>query len=118
MRRIASLAVVLLLAALPLRAVAAVTAGICLAGSDSATVQVSSHGNGAHGSDAQPAKDPSGQLGHDCGFCGKHCTGAAYAVPSVAAPIATGAPEDPIPFGARPIIGFVPNQLERPPLAP
>ncbi|MEW5864059.1 MAG: hypothetical protein AB1773_10770 [Pseudomonadota bacterium] len=110
--------VMLLVTALPLRATASVTAVFCLAGSHDAPAQM--HGD-AHGASergtAQPEERSAGSpLGHHCGFCAKHCSGAAYGLAADAPRIAVAVPRYPIPFGIRPIPGFFPEHPERPPL--
>jgi hypothetical protein len=123
----------LLIAALPLRATASVTTVFCLAAGSDAPGQVHAHERNAgdhagahHGNEARKTgSDPvfgsgeelSGQLGHDCGFCAKHCSGSAYALATDAPRITAGAPAGPIPFGTLPAFGFFPEHPERPPLA-
>jgi hypothetical protein len=139
--------VMLLVAALPLRASASVTAALCAdAGADS-SAQVHTAGPGAaeaagvghtveprtagagpvftHAPAADqggaahphPQEDSSGKIGHECGYCAKHCSSASFAL-SASAPRLAAAPGcEPIAFGVRPTLGFFPEHPERPPLA-
>jgi len=114
-RTIKTLAVLLLLAVLPLRGLAAVTVGFCAMGDHPAAAQAhAGHGQDAphdHGSAPEPASTA------DCNTCVEHCSSATFAVPAPigaalaaegAARIASGEP-----FAA----GFVPDHLDPPPLA-
>lgn len=126
----------LLVAALPLRATASVTTVFCLAAGSDAPGQAHAHERnagddaGAHrGTEARKTgSDPlfalfgsggdlSGELDHDCGFCAKHCSGSAFALAADAPRITARAPAGPIPFGTLPAFGFFPEHPERPPLA-
>lgn len=123
----------LLVAALPLRAAGSVTAVFCLSAGDDAPRQVHAHERNAgddagahHGHETRKTgSDPvfgsggdlSGKLGHDCGFCAKHCSGSAFALATDTPRLAVGVPADPIPFSTPPTFGFFPEHPERPPLA-
>lgn len=120
----------LLVAALPIRAAASVAALSCAGtGHDApshahkpgASDRVSAH-HGETGSEpgsgaaAHQGEEPSGSLGHDCGFCAKHCSGTTFAPVAEAPRLAEARGSDRILFGARPNVGFVPDHPERPPL--
>jgi hypothetical protein len=147
MNALRALLVMLLVAALPLRASASVTAVFCAdAGADSQArvhaaepraaeaagaghaveprtagagpvlthAPVADQGGAAH---PHPQEDSSGKIGHECGYCAKHCSGASFAL-SASAPRLAAAPGcEPIAFGVRPTPGFFPEHPERPPLA-
>ncbi|MCX7960331.1 MAG: hypothetical protein N2653_01990 [Burkholderiales bacterium] len=119
-----------LVAGLPIRAAASVAALSCAgAGHDApshaqkpgASDRVSAH-HGETGSEpgsgaaAHHGEEGSGSLGHDCGFCAKHCSGTTFAPVAEAPRLAGVSDSDRIPFGARPNVGFVPDHPERPPL--
>jgi hypothetical protein len=115
-----TLVIVLLAALLPLRALAAVTTGYCAAGHQDMTVAAhGDHGQDAgshahHGGDDQPAKPAT----PSCSSCVEHCSNAAVA-PSAAQAVASPAvAQDRIFVAERVAPAFVPDQLDRPPLAP
>ena len=115
-----TLVVLLLAALLPLRALAAVTIGYCAAGHQDMTVaahgeHVQAAGSHAHhGGDDPPAKPAT----PSCSICVEHCSNAAVA-PSAAQAVASPAvAQDRIFFAERVAPAFIPDQLDRPPLAP
>lgn len=144
MPRVARTLVVLVLAALlPLRAVAGVTMGFCANGHQEAAASETApshhHGHGgdharsgghqangdlaahaAHG--AQVAQGGDGSPAHPsaptCSICVEHCSSAAFApvaaAPGLAAPAVSEASAG-VAVTAAP--AFVPDQLDRPPLA-
>jgi len=118
MPRALKLAVVLMLMALmPLRAVASVTIGFCATGhhGEAAHASAPAHGGEAHGhhGDSPPAKP----VESSCNVCAEHCSSAAFAIPVVAVtePQPTGA--DHTALAERHFPLHVPSQLDRPPLA-
>ena len=111
-RTLKLLVVFLMLAIVPIRALAAVTIGFCAMEATSPASVDGGHG-GHHGDDAPPQGEPS----HDaCNACVEHCANAAL----VALPAALRVPT----FGAMRIssgetfaAGFIPEHLDPPPLA-
>jgi len=126
-----TLLTLILVALLPLRAVAGVTIGFCANGHQApAAYAQPAHGDhaehGAHaghehhaagaqqGDDAQPAKP----VTPTCSICAEHCSSAAFAPGSARQVVAAGAaaqagPRDDVRAAPR----FFPDQLDRPPLA-
>ena len=104
-RALRILAVLLLVALMPLRAVAGVTIGFCASGHNDVGVA-------AHGDDfpAQPI-DPS------CNICAEHCSSAALAIPAATDVDLRPAGPDRTLLAERNAPAFVPDQLDRPPLA-
>jgi len=114
-RGLKALLVVVLLGLLPLRAVAAVTIGFCAAGHQQTAVAAdAAHGHGTQHGQHEP-KAP-GDLNPGCSYCAEHCAGATFVAPSECSSVAV-AGAGPIPFGGLFAAGFVPDHLERPPLA-
>lgn len=115
-RTIKTLAVLLLLAVLPLRGLAAVTVGFCAMGHQEPAAHAGAgHDHGAHdheqGSAPEPASTP------DCNMCVEHCGSASFAVP---APLGASLVSDRtarIASGESFAAGFVPDHLDPPPLA-
>ena len=112
--------VILLLAALmPLRAVAAVTIGLCAAAHDEPAIAAhadTGHGSGAqehHDSDDSPAKSTT----PSCSACVEHCSGAAFAPSAAQALSAPAVAQDRIQFAGRVAPAFRSDPLDRPPLA-
>lgn len=112
-------AVIVLAALLPLRAVAAVTIGICPAGHEDSGAGVYSTGHGHDVSPhAHPTDDSSGnQDRHSCNVCAEHCSGASVAptAPVVVSMQFVGA--DRARSGDHGAPAFITDQLDRPPLA-
>ena len=105
---IRTLVILVLVAMMPVRAMAAVTIGACAADHQVAAVDAhAAHDHGAHG---QPVKP-------DCSNCVEHCSGATFA-PSAAQPV-TGIAitESSAPLAERAAPAFISEQLDRPPLA-
>ena len=109
------LLVVLLLALLPLRAVASVTIGFCA--SNGGPEAIASH-QGHDASANHEGHDDSSSEGRTatCSYCAEHCAGLGFVTPAADAGLGTPAGAGPIPFGKRTGPGFVPEQVERPPL--
>jgi len=118
-RALKTLAVVVLVTLMPLRAVAAVTAGFCVTGHDHAAIAAQAdhdHGalsHGHHGGDESPAKSSA----PSCSSCVEHCSGAAFATSTDPALGASAIAQDRISFAARIAPAFLTDQLDRPPLA-
>lgn len=115
-----TLVVLLFAVLLPLKALAAVTIGYCAAGHQHmAVVAHGDHGQDAgsrahHDGDDQPAKPAT----TSCSTCVEHCSNAAVA-PSAAQAVATPTVAQDRTFLAELIEpAFIPDQLDRPPLAP
>ncbi len=119
-RTLRTLAILLLAALLPLRAVAAVTIGYCAAGHQDMTVAAhGGHGQDGgshahHGNDDQPAKPAT----PSCSICVEHCSNTAVAPSASQAVSAPAVAQDPIFLAERVAPAFFPDQLDRPPLAP
>lgn len=117
-RTLRTIAVLVLVALMPVRAVAAVTIGLCAAGNPEAAVPShAEHGHDAqvraHGGDQPPAKPAT----PSCSICVEHCSGAAFA-PSIAQPVDAGPVAQERVFLAERIApAFILDQLDRPPLA-
>jgi len=114
-----TLAVMLLVALMPLRAMAAVTIGFCAMGHEHSTIAAhGTHDHGVaghenHGNDDSPAKTGA----PSCSSCVEHCSGAAFAPAADLAISALLVAQDPILFVERIAPAFHTNQLDRPPLA-
>jgi hypothetical protein len=110
-------AVLVLMAVLPLRAVAGVTIGFCASGhkgmAEAAQAVYQGHEAGAHAGDDAPAQ--SAQF--SCNICAEHCSSAALAIPAVTDVDVRPAGPDRILLTERNAAAFVPDQLDRPPLA-
>ena len=111
--------VILLLAALmPLRAVAAVTIGLCAAGHDETAIAAhadSGHGSGAH--EHHSGDSPAKSATPSCSACVEHCSGAAFAPSAEQALSAPAVAQDRIQFAGRIAPAFRSDPLDRPPLA-
>jgi len=111
-RTLKTLAILTLVALMPLRAVAAVTVGLCAAGHDDPVAAAhGSHGHGAgaeqHGSDGASS----------CDYCVEHCSGAAFAPDAVRMLGAAAVGQARISFVARFAPALLTDPLDRPPLA-
>jgi len=115
-----TLVVLFLAVLLPLRALAAVTIGYCAAGQQDMTVAAhGDHGQDArshahHGGDDQPAKPAT----PSCSICVEHCSNAAVAPSAAQAVVSPAVVQDRIFLVERVAPAFIPDQLDRPPLAP
>ncbi|MEX1074687.1 MAG: hypothetical protein WEC13_06115 [Burkholderiales bacterium] len=111
------LAVLLLVALVPLRAVAGVTIGFCASGHKGMAVaaQGAYHGHEAcaHAGD----KTPTQPLESSCNICAEHCSSAAFAIPAATDVDVRAAGPDRILLAERHAPAFFPDQLDRPPLA-
>lgn len=114
LRALKLFAVVVLVALMPLRALAGVTIGFCASGhQDMAVAAHASHGahaNHEHGAPAKPVES-------SCNICAEHCSSAAFATPAEPSTDLPPAVRDRTTFAGRYAPGFVPDQLDRPPLA-
>lgn len=117
--RLKILVVVALVALMPLRALASVTIGFCANGHQEQPVAAhgahGDHGEHAHyGAEDQPAKP----VTPTCNACVEHCSSAAFAPDGAAQVVAAPAvSEASTGVTVQPAPAFVPNQLDRPPLA-
>jgi hypothetical protein len=114
-----TLLIVVLVALMPIRAVAAVTIGFCAAGHQEAAVPShAEHGHDAqvhahHGGDQPPAKPAT----PSCSSCVEHCSGVAFAT-SMAQSVEAGPVAQVRVFLAERVApAFILDQLDRPPLA-
>jgi len=118
-RTLRTIAVLVLVALIPLRAVAAVTIGLCAAGHHEVSVPAETghghdaHAHGHHGGDEPPAKPAA----PSCSTCVEHCSNAAFA-PSFGQPVVLERVAQHLAFLAeRGAPAFILDQLDRPPLA-
>ena len=114
-----TLLIVVLVALMPLRAVAAVTIGFCAAGHQELAIPShAEHGHDAQvhahvGGDQPPAKPATAS----CSICVEHCSGAAFAS-SIAQPVGAGpVAQERVFLAERGAPAFILDQLDRPPLA-
>jgi hypothetical protein len=118
-RTLRTLAIVLLAALLPLRAVAAVTISYCAAGHQD--VAVAAHSDQGHSVDSHARHAGGDQLAKpatpDCNICVEHCSSAAFAPPACQAVDAPAVSQDRTVLAARVAPAFISDQLDRPPLA-
>ncbi len=109
----------LLLAALPLRGYAGVLMTLCESHHGGAAVvegHVHEHGE-SHDHDANGSTDDPSHAASVCGMCASCCAGAGFA-PEANHGISLQPPATHrIPFLGRQVSGFVPEHLDRPPLA-
>ncbi len=119
MLRLCRFAVLLMLVAIvPVRAIAAVTIDFCADGNspygthshDGDTLEHGSDGD-LRGHDEVPVDN-----GHSSIYCAAQCASAAYAAGTGPFGLRLGAAVDRTPFGARMAQGFLPDLLDRPPL--
>jgi hypothetical protein len=110
-------AVLVLMAVLPLRAVAGVTIGFCASGykgmAEETQAAYQGHEAGAHARDNAPA-NPLESL---CNICAEHCSSAAFAIPAAMDVDVRAAGPDRTLLAERNAPAFFPDQLDRPPLA-
>lgn len=110
---------VMLLAALPLRGYAEVLAALCgphHGGAAAAQEHVHEHGDGLH----QESGDDGGVPVHAasvCSICASCCAGASLAPDAPQGAVFQAQGSDRVAFLDRRAAGFVPAQLDRPPLA-
>ena len=111
-RALKLVAVLVLIALLPLRAMAGVTTGFCASGhKDMTAVHASALGqqSGAH-APVQPVES-------SCKICAEHCSSAAFAIPAEPAVEAWVSDRDRTVLAEHGSALDVPGQLDRPPLA-
>lgn len=113
-RTLKTVLLVLMLAVLPLRALAAVTTGFCAFAHE--------HGAPAHHADAshEPHERDSPAHSHDaspCSSCVAHCSSAALAPFTPPASFAVPAATERSVLHERSVAGFIPDHLDPPPLA-
>ena len=110
-KRIKFLIVLAMLALVPLRALAAVTMGVCALADKGAGTHV--HAMHAH-EDHAPSQD---QSKSPCNLCAEHCGSAAFAVPAAVSPLAVIAGVQ--PAAPRHLVppGLMPEELDQPPIA-
>lgn len=117
-RALRTLLLLLLVALMPLRAMAAVTVGFCAMGHGDLNVathggQVHAGAHEHHGGDESPAKSSA----PSCSSCVEHCSGAAFAPSAEPALSAPAIAQDRTAFAKRAAPAFFTDQLDRPPLA-
>ena len=108
-RALRTLVLLLLVAVLPLRAMAAVTIGFCAMGHEDSVVAAHAH----HDGDDQPAKPAT----PSCSICIEHCSNAAVAPSAARAVVSPAVAQDRIFLAERVAPAFISDQLDRPPLA-
>jgi hypothetical protein len=110
--RFKTIVVLLMLALLPVRALAAVTIGFCAMHHHGAAAPTVEHG-ASQEHDGLPLGDGSQE---QCNACVEHCaTASTVASSELPLPLAVSAQR--IAVGEQFVAGFVPDQLDRPPLA-
>lgn len=111
MKTLKFLLVAAMLALMPVRALAAVTVGLCASGED-----VVGHHHAAAGDEASPEADTKG-TSLVCSLCTACCTGASFASEAPRLVRLAGADFERIPFFGRDPGPPHPGKLERPPLS-
>jgi hypothetical protein len=106
----------LLIAILPIRVVAAAMPSLCAEGHSQAAEQRHDHQDHGSPQHHQNQNDSKSALGHDCGFCAKHCHGASFVLSADRQYFPAAPAVDAIAFHAWLAAGFVPDRLDRPPL--
>lgn len=116
-KRIKFLVVLAMLALVPLRAVAALTIGLCAMSDESAaTVQLHAGHGHTHPHDNSPAAETQKDSKAPCNLCAEHCGSAAFAVPADLSPLAlTAGLERAAPHYLL-LLGLMPEELDRPPI--
>lgn len=116
---IRTLVILLLVAMVPVRAVAGVAMAFCATGHQEAPVAHGGHGTHAeaghdmHGAGDAPAQPDSQR----CSICVEHCSSAAFATAEVRQVSGIAIEEHLLPRVERLAPAFFPDQLDRPPLA-
>jgi len=105
--------VLVLVALLPLRAVAGVTVGFCASGHQDMAVT----GHAAHGGAHQDHDSPPQPVESTCNICAEHCSSAAFAASVDPALAVTAAVQDRTAFSTRRAPAFISDPQDRPPLA-
>ena len=116
-RALKFLAVLVLVAILPLRAVASVTIGFCASGHHGEAAHASAPAHGAEGHAHHGDAPPEKPVESSCNVCAEHCSSAAFAVPVVPLTEAQPAGRDRTSLAAFASPLHIPDQLDRPPLA-
>lgn len=118
-RALKTLAVLLLVAVMPLRAMAAVTIGFCASGhQDTTAAAQAGHAHGAAAHQAHHGHDaPAQPVEPSCNVCAEHCSSAAFAPSADTAIESRPIGQNRTQLAARNAPAFVPDQLDRPPLA-
>jgi hypothetical protein len=112
------LAVLLLVALVPLRAVAGVTIGFCASGHNDVAVAAHAADTPDAGAHAHHGNDlPAQPVEASCNICAEHCSSAAFAPSGAQAAVTAPVPGVRIFLAAPLAPAFVPDQLDRPPLA-
>lgn len=117
MKKLKFLLVVAMLALVPLRAMAAVTVGLCASG-EGGTVAADhiAHHHGAASDETSPAGDTD-TSSFACSLCTACCTGASFAPDAPRVVRLAGADLERIPFFGRDPGTPHPQEFERPPLS-
>jgi len=116
-RKLKFFVVFAMLALVPLRALAAVTVGLCAAyDGGSPSVEHAGHHHGASSDDTSSHDDGTGSPSV-CSLCTVCCTGASFAAEAPTALAVIGADVERIPFFGQGPGGHLPDQLDRPPLS-
>jgi hypothetical protein len=116
-RKLKFFVVFAMLALVPLRALAAVTVGLCAAyDGGSPSVEHAAHHHGASSGDASSHDDGAGSPSV-CSLCTACCAGASFAAVAPTALAIASARVERIPFFGQGPGGHLPDQLDRPPLS-
>jgi hypothetical protein len=108
-------AIALLLAVIPLRALAAVTVGFCAMGQHP---EMPAHADAHDASSHHPhGHAPQSDNAPDCSMCAEHCSSASFAVPAIFETVFAAHRSARIALGESFSAGFVPEHLDPPPLA-
>lgn len=112
-------AVVVLVALLPLRAVAGVTIGICPAGHEdmAPAAHAIGHGHSAPSLEHHGEAPTSNSAPHACNICAEHCSSATFAPAATSVVGVPPAGRDRSHFSDHGAPAFITDQLDRPPLA-
>lgn len=115
-RKLKFFIVLALLALVPLRALAAVTFGLCATGEGGTVNELVAHHHGAGSDNTSPDHDTNdSQL--MCSLCTACCTGASFAATAPRTVPVASTDLERIPFFGRDPAANVPGQLDRPPLS-
>ena len=121
LRALKLFAVVVLVALMPLRAVAGVTIGFCASGHKDMAVAAQTTGHahdaGEHAHHGHGDHAPSQPVESSCNICAEHCSSAAFAPAMDAAFAAQPVGWESIDVAALPAAAVFPHRLDRPPLA-
>lgn len=111
-----TLVILLLVAMMPIRAVAGVAMAFCATGHQETPAAHGAHASGDHAmhSTGDSPVDPDPQR---CSICIEHCSSAAFATAEFRQISALAIEEQLLPRAERSALAFFPDQLDRPPLA-